>query len=71
MLFFVSVSALMFQNSLFADLSSCLNENSFSGNKSFSEQLKKEAEEGNTQSQYDLGLVMISDLELKGTYLKQ
>ena len=55
MLFFVSVSALMFQNSLFADLSSCLNENSFSGNKSFSEQLKKEAEEGNTQSQYDLG----------------
>jgi TPR repeat protein len=45
----------MFQNRLFADLSSCLNENSFSGNKSFSEQLKKEAEEGNTQSQADLG----------------
>jgi len=55
MLLFVSVSALMLQNSLFADLSSCLNENSFSGNKSFSEQLLKEAEEGNTQSQADLG----------------
>ena len=55
MLLFVSVLALMLQNSLFADLSSCLNENSFSGNKSFSEQLKKEAEEGNTQSQADLG----------------
>ena len=55
MLLFVSVFALMLQNSLFADLSSCLNENSFSGNKSFSEQLKKEAEEGNTQSQADLG----------------
>ena len=55
MLFFLSVSALMLQNNLFADLSSCLNRNSFSCDKSFSEQLKKEAEEGNTQSQYDLG----------------
>ena len=44
----------MFQNILFADLSSCLNRNSFSCNKSFSEKLKKEAEEGYTQSQYDL-----------------
>jgi TPR repeat protein len=54
MFLFVSPLALMFQNILFADLSSCLNRNSFSCNKSFSEQLKKEAEEGYTQSQYDL-----------------
>ena len=54
MFLFVSQLALMFQNILFADLSSCLNRNSFSCDKSFSEQLKKEAEEGYTQSQYDL-----------------